>query len=155
VSTFVDRLNEARADRGLSPIAIGIGTPAATSRVIRYCTLLSTIDSDQPTGANIIALDGDQLVASLGLRLREPGGYVNSLFVAPTHQGQGIGRQLLEEAARVSQEHQKPTLGLAVHDNNLVAQKLYKRLGFRPYDTLSEGYTQYVAMLPLTAQPAT
>ena len=117
--------------------------------MIQYRTLISNIDSPSATGANIVALDGDQLVASLGLRLGEPGGFINSLFVAATHRGQGIGRDLVQLAAHLAMTHGKPTIGLSVCDQNHDAQGLYKSLGFRPFSRVHDGYQQYVAMLPL------
>jgi ribosomal protein S18 acetylase RimI-like enzyme len=117
--------------------------------MIEYKTLISRIDCDQPTGANIIALVDGQLVGSLGLRLREPGGFINSVFVLDDYRGQGIGSTLIRMAAQVSQAHGKLTLGLSVSDGNPRAQELYQTLGFRPHAWGHEGYTQYLAFLPM------
>jgi ribosomal protein S18 acetylase RimI-like enzyme len=118
--------------------------------MITYQHLLSSIDSPAPTGACFIALADGQVVATLGLRLREPGAYVNSLYVAPNFQGQGIGRELLRQAAELSVKVGKTTLGLAVHEQNLPARRLYKSLGFRAHEFgQQDGYLRYVAFLPL------
>jgi ribosomal protein S18 acetylase RimI-like enzyme len=117
---------------------------------VDFQVLVSQIDSDLPTGANIIALWDGQLVASLSLRLREPGGFVNSLFVLPDYRGQGLAEQLLRLAAVVASEHGKPTIGLSVSRDNVTAQRLYHRLGFRPFlPTPGNDSTTWVAMLPL------
>lgn len=117
--------------------------------MITYQQLVTTIDSPVPTGASLLALADGQVVGALGLRLREPGGYVNSLYVEPAYQGQGIGRELLRRAAALSYAHGKETLGLAVHGENLPAWKLYESLGFRPHDWgHQDGYVRLVAFLP-------
>jgi len=118
--------------------------------MITYQNFITKIDADAPTGACLLALAEGQVVATLGLRLREPGGYVNSLYVDPAYQGQGIGRELLRRAGQLSQEMGKTTLGLAVHECNVAARQLYNSLGFRPHDWgTQDGYLRYVAFLPL------
>lgn len=57
--------------------------------------------------------------------------YLDSLCVLPTHRGQGIGRMLLQRAIADGQA-QGLTPTLAVHPENLKAQALYARQGFRP-----------------------
>lgn len=130
--------------------------PAPASSV-DFQVLVSQIDSDLPTGANIIALWDGQLVASLGLQLREPGGFVHSVFVLPDYRGQGLAEQLLRLAAVVAAEHGKPTIGLSVNRDNVSAQRLYHRLGFRAFVTTqgSTNSTTWVAMLPLAEQLST
>ena len=119
---------------------------------VDYRHLVSRIDADEPTGACLVALLGGEVVATLGLRLREPGGYINSLYVEPTFQGKGIGRRLVLRAAELSYRYGKTTLGLAVHHDNAPARKLYESLGFRPHDWgHHDGYTRYVAFLPLNS----
>lgn len=57
--------------------------------------------------------------------------YLDSLCVLPTSRGQGIGRLLLQRAIADAQARGlTPTL--AVHPENLKAQALYARQGFRP-----------------------
>jgi GNAT superfamily N-acetyltransferase len=118
---------------------------------VDFQVLVKHIDSELPTSANIIALWHGQLVASLGLRLREPGGFVHSVYVLPNYRGQGLAEQLLRLAAVVAEEHGKPTIGLSVHRDNVSAQRLYHRLGFRPFVPTqgSNTSTTWVAMLPL------
>ena len=119
---------------------------------VYYTELISRIDSDQVTGACLVALCGGDVVGSLGLRLRGPGAYVNSLYVHSQHRGRGIGRRLLLRAAELSENYGKGTLGLAVHDENAPAQQLYRGLGFRPHEVGNEGYQHYIALLPLAAE---
>ena len=116
--------------------------------IIEYQHLISRIDSPAPTGACFVALVGGQVVASLGLGLREPGGYVNSLYVEPAYQRQGIGRELLLRAAKLCEAQGKTTLGLAVYEDNAPARQLYESLGFRPH-AHPDDYCRYLAFLPL------
>ena len=120
--------------------------------MIIYKTLVSNIDSEDPTGANIIALDEHKLtlVGSLGLQLSAPSGFINSLFVAELYRGQGIGRELILRASHVAADSGKKTLGLTVNSQNVAAQQLYEGLGFLPYGWgKQEHYREFVAVLPL------
>ena len=122
---------------------------AAPAPDLAFDILESCIDSEQVTGACLTATVDGRLVASLGLRLREPGGFVHSLFVRPEYRGMGIGEALLRLAAEVAQDHGKPTLGLSVHHDNAPAQRLYQRLGFRAFAPAGPCSTTWVAVLPL------
>ncbi len=117
--------------------------------VVDFDILESQIDSEYVTGACLIAMVDGRLVASLGLRLREPGGFVHSLFVLPEYRGRGIAEELLRLAGAVAADHGKPTLGLSVHQDNAPAQRLYQRLGFRAFSPAGPCSTTWVAVLPL------
>ena len=73
--------------------------------------------------------------------------YLDSLCVLPTHRGQGIGQLLLQRAIADARRKQLiPTL--AVHPENLKAQALYARQGFRPaghYFIFGEDYLRMQA----------
>lgn len=56
--------------------------------------------------------------------------YVHDLIVRPEFRGQGLGRALLDELVRLSQEKEYCKLTLEVREDNAVAQKLYRSLGF-------------------------
>ena len=135
----------------LAPVEQAAPPVEAPALPVDFQVLVSQIDSTLPTGATIIALWDGQLVASLGLQLREPGGFVHSVFVLPDYRGQGLAEQLLRLAAVVAAEHGKPTIGLSVNRENVAAQRLYQRLGFRAFATTqgSNTSTTWVAMLPL------
>ena len=100
--------------------------------MITYQHLLSTVDSETPTGACCIALHNGVLVGSLGLSLRHPVAHINALFVEPAYQGMGIAKSLLKVAATLSHEQGKQTITLTVHRKNTRARYLYFGLGFRP-----------------------
>ena len=62
-----------------------------------------------------------------------PGVYVQDLWVAPDHRGDGLGQRLLEAvAAHASQAWNAGYLALTVHHDNPSAARFYDRLGFVP-----------------------
>jgi ribosomal protein S18 acetylase RimI-like enzyme len=98
--------------------------------MITYQHLLSTVDSDSPTGSCCIALCNGVLVGSLGLSLRNPVAHVNALFVHPDYQGQGIAKSLLLLAFSISRLQGKHLITLTVHQANTRAKQLYTGMGF-------------------------
>jgi [ribosomal protein S18]-alanine N-acetyltransferase len=79
----------------------------------------------------LVALEGDEVVGYAGLCDYPDEAWVQTMAVAPSHRGRGLGTQLLtallEEAARRGQA----TVSLEVRAGNEVAQRLYERHGFR------------------------
>lgn len=78
----------------------------------------------------VVALSGDEVVGYAGLCDYPDEAWVQTMAVAPTAQGQGLGtrllRELLDEAARRGQR----TVRLEVRADNAPAQRLYERHGF-------------------------
>lgn len=64
----------------------------------------------------------------------EPGVYVQDLVVAPDARGEGIGRRLLVETARVARGKGATHLRLAVDRDNVAAMRFYKQCGLSPAD---------------------
>jgi len=60
-----------------------------------------------------------------------PGIYVQDLVVVEAARGLGVGRRLLAETARIARARGGRYLRLSVDDDNLAAQSLYRRSGFR------------------------
>jgi GNAT superfamily N-acetyltransferase len=75
-----------------------------------------------PVGYLVICFD-------YSLEYRGKGAWIDELFVAPTHRGQGIGTQLLDRAESASREHHGQCLHLEVNHGNR-AIELYRRRGF-------------------------
>ena len=61
-----------------------------------------------------------------------PGIYLEDLFVIPEHRGQGVGRALLKELARVALERGCGRLEWSVLNWNRDAISFYEKLGARP-----------------------
>jgi ribosomal protein S18 acetylase RimI-like enzyme len=116
--------------------------------------LLSCIDSEDVTGANLVALlqemkttPSSDVIGSLGLRLGGPGAFINSLFVRPDARGIGVASDLICKAIDISREQGKAVIGLSVRNDNTAAQALYRKLGFQPYDRCSDEYTEWVRVI--------
>ena len=66
--------------------------------------------------------DEDQVLGFIG----QSGSHVEALFVAPDHQGRGVGRALVRHAAA-----RQPRLTVDVNEQNERVTAFYERLGFR------------------------
>lgn len=60
---------------------------------------------------------------------------VHDFAVLPEFQGQGVGRRLLDEVERRARERGCCKLTLEVHESNEGAKRLYRDVGFGPWDT--------------------
>lgn len=76
------------------------------------------------TETMVYELDG-QVVGSISLMDTEVGGF----FVDPHHQGQGIGRALMDRARET-----RPVLELDVFEKNLIGRRFYDAYGFEMVD---------------------
>ncbi len=78
----------------------------------------------------VVALDGEDVVGYAGLCDYPDEAWVQTMAVAPSCQGRGLGARLLttllDEAARRRQR----VVSLEVRAGNAVAQRLYERHGF-------------------------
>lgn len=74
------------------------------------------------------ALADDELA---GFALCWTSGFVKDIAVAAAHRHRGIGTALLDTAAAAFQQRDTRALALKVVAENVAAQRLYARLGFR------------------------
>jgi ribosomal protein S18 acetylase RimI-like enzyme len=58
--------------------------------------------------------------------------YIDSLGVSPDQQGKGLGSKILNHLIDTHVIRHQRTLGLLVEEDNMNAQKLYFKLGFKP-----------------------
>jgi ribosomal protein S18 acetylase RimI-like enzyme len=65
------------------------------------------------------------------MSLRGPAGVLQDIVVDPTHRGRGIGRTLLDAMLVALTEHGAPRVVLSTAEQNLSAQRLFVRAGFR------------------------
>ncbi|PSN17319.1 GNAT family N-acetyltransferase [filamentous cyanobacterium CCP5] len=56
----------------------------------------------------------------------------NSIYIAPSHHGQGIGKQLLRELIDQAKQRQMHTIVAGIDAENIASQKLHQGLGFEP-----------------------
>jgi len=95
----------------------------------------SALFGPQPVAEVILAKIDDRTVGyALFLRnystfLGQPGIYLEDLFVLPANRGQGIGRALLAELARIAVSRGCGRLEWAVLDWNETAIGFYRRMG--------------------------
>jgi ribosomal protein S18 acetylase RimI-like enzyme len=80
--------------------------------------LLVAYQGETPVGMAEVEVEGDEAsVAYIG--------------VVPRARGQGIGRALLSEAAKLARKKGARLLRVRAHDHEKEARELYERLGFR------------------------
>jgi ribosomal protein S18 acetylase RimI-like enzyme len=77
--------------------------------------------------------------ATLSCTSRQRGVWaVHNVAVHPCYQGRGIARQLMQALLTLAGEANAQLMILEVQKQNLSAQRLYRRLGFEVYDTITE-----------------
>jgi ribosomal protein S18 acetylase RimI-like enzyme len=94
---------------------------------------------DEPDAVIFVAERAGQVVGYVyaGLEpqswkeLRDPAGFVHDVVVEGGARRAGIGKALVEEAARWLEAHGAPRVMLWTAQANPVAQRLFERLGFR------------------------
>jgi Acetyltransferases len=55
---------------------------------------------------------------------------IHDFFIHPDYRGKGLAKNLMQELIRISKERKYCKITLEVREDNLVAQGLYKRVGF-------------------------
>ncbi len=66
---------------------------------------------------------------------------ITNVAVTQTVRGQGIGEGLMKEAMRVAKEYNVDVMSLEVRVSNIVAQNLYRKLGFQDGGIRKEYYS--------------
>ena len=79
----------------------------------------------------LVALDGGTVVGYAGLCDHPDEAFVQTMAVAPTHQGRGLGARLLAALLDEAVRRRQRTVSLEVRADNGPAQRLYARHGFR------------------------
>ena len=82
------------------------------------------------TRAYVVAVDDGALVGYAGLCDYPDEAWVQTMAVAPSHQGRGLGARLLEELLAEAERRGQPVVSLEVRADNEPAQRLYARYGF-------------------------
>ena len=78
----------------------------------------------------VVALDGDRVVGYAGLCDYPDEAWVQTMAVAPTAQGAGVGAALLQDLLDEADRRGQRTVALDVRADNEPAQRLYARHGF-------------------------
>jgi [ribosomal protein S18]-alanine N-acetyltransferase len=89
----------------------------------------------------LVALADGLVVGYGGLCAYPDEAFVQTLAVAPQAQGEGLGGVLLQALLDEASRRRKSTVSLEVRADNVPAQRLYQRFGFRPAG-VRRGYYQ-------------
>jgi ribosomal protein S18 acetylase RimI-like enzyme len=79
------------------------------------------------------------IVAVIVLGVEEEGFTIDNIAVDPSHQGEGLGRGLLEFAEREARRRGFDTIHLYTHERMTENRALYGRIGYHEYDRRREG----------------
>lgn len=89
----------------------------------------------------VVATDGERLVGYAGLASAGDQADVQTIAVAPSHWGTGLGSRLLTDLLNAATAFECAEVMLEVRVDNTRAQKLYERFGFEPIG-FRRGYYQ-------------
>ena len=89
----------------------------------------------------LVALDDGLVVGYVGLQMMVDEGHIVNLAVAPAARGRGIGSALLARALEAASERGARLVTLEVRENNLEAERLYRRYGFEAVGRRPRYYT--------------
>ncbi len=73
--------------------------------------------------------------------------YIKMAVLLPEYQGQGIGRQVIDQLCRQLQAEGYPAVRLFTDQDNLTAQRCYQSCGFRIIATLEEPWPDGTTLL--------
>jgi ribosomal protein S18 acetylase RimI-like enzyme len=87
----------------------------------------------QPNGVFVAEDEQHRIVGYVTSRLNATSGigWIPNLAVDPNHQGQGLGRALLEHAIQFFREQKMSVAKIETLEQNPIGQKLYPSLGFK------------------------
>jgi ribosomal protein S18 acetylase RimI-like enzyme len=80
-----------------------------------------------------------RIVASVMAGYEGHRGWINYLAVAPSLQGKGYGREIMEYAEQLLRERGCPKINLQIRSTNQRVIEFYRRLGFAVDDVVSMG----------------
>lgn len=87
---------------------------------------------ENPFAYYIVAEDEQgEIVGYCGMWLVIDSAQITNVAVLEKARGQGIGENLMREAMRIAKEREVDTMSLEVRVSNMVAQNLYRKLGFQ------------------------
>ena len=130
--------------------------PAAAIRVVEHTgpraelrSLFELAEDSAPeldayidAGRVLVALDGGDIVGHLQVTDAAPSeAEVKNMAVVPTHQGRGIGRELMTAAIALSRDEGRATLVVATAAADVGNLRFYQRLGFRMRSIERDAFT--------------
>jgi ribosomal protein S18 acetylase RimI-like enzyme len=82
----------------------------------------------------IVAERGGEIVGLVVLGVGDEGFFVDNVAVDPSHQGQGVGKALLEHAEIAARDAGFDSIYLYTHERLVENLALYARIGYVEYD---------------------
>jgi ribosomal-protein-alanine N-acetyltransferase len=87
----------------------------------------------------VVAVDGDEVVGYAGLCDYPDEAFVQTMAVAPSYQGRGVGALLLDDLLSEAARRRHTRVLLEVRVDNEPAKRLYQRYGFTQ-ESIRRGY---------------
>lgn len=87
---------------------------------------------------NVVEREGE-IVGAIVLGVTEEGFTIDNIAVHPSHQGVGVGRDLLEFAEQEARRSGFDSIHLYTHEKMTENLALYARIGYAEYDRRSSG----------------
>lgn len=87
-------------------------------------------DDSLPRRIGLVAKEQAVICAFLVASMLVTESEIENIVVADSHRRLGIGKQLLQEFLRISQNEGVKAIFLEVRDSNLAAKRLYEKCGF-------------------------
>lgn len=95
-----------------------------------------------PNAYYVLAIDDEQNVCGYcGMWIVLDESHITNVAVTGAVRGNGVGEGLMREAIRVAKEHGVTVMTLEVRVTNIVAQNLYRKLGFQNGGLRKKYYT--------------
>lgn len=107
----------------------------------------------QPTRAYFVAVEGDEIVGYAGAFVLAPDADVQTIAVAASAQGHGLGGRLLDTLVDAASEAGCRQMMLEVRSDNAAAISLYERSGFERLSTRRDYYAPGVDAVIMRRRP--
>lgn len=88
-------------------------------------------EMENPLGTYLVALDGEKVAAYGGFWTVAPEGNINNVAVHADYRGRGLSKLLMDRLIDEAGKKGVKELYLEVRTGNIVAQNLYRSLGFK------------------------
>jgi ribosomal-protein-alanine N-acetyltransferase len=79
----------------------------------------------------VVALDEEEIIGYCGMWLVIDESHITNVAVTEKVKGRGIGEALMRESIRIALENEVVLMTLEVRVSNVIAQNLYRKLGFQ------------------------
>jgi ribosomal-protein-alanine N-acetyltransferase len=91
----------------------------------------------------LIGHNGENIVAFIGVRVKNFDAHITTLGVRADYQGMGIAKFLLDEAKQIAKEQKCWQISLEVQEKKENARKVYENYGFRASKIMEHYYDWY------------